>query len=47
LADDVLELVQLVDKLASFGVMALYAVIGVALGALIRNQIIAVSALLV
>jgi ABC-2 type transport system permease protein len=32
---------------ASFGVMALYAVIGVALGALIRNQIIAVSALLV
>lgn len=32
---------------ASFGVMALYSVIGVALGALIRNQIIAVSALLV
>ena len=32
---------------ASFGVMALYAVIGVAVGALIRNQIIAVSALLV
>jgi len=32
---------------AGFGVMALYAVMGVALGALIRNQIIAVSALLV
>lgn len=32
---------------AAFGVMALYAVIGVALGGLIRNQIIAVSALLV
>jgi ABC-type transport system involved in multi-copper enzyme maturation permease subunit len=32
---------------ASFGVMVLYAVIGVALGALIRNQIVAVPALLV
>jgi hypothetical protein len=32
---------------AGFAVMALYAVIGVALGALIRNQIVAVSALLV